>query len=97
MVETINEIFKNIKNASIFSHRSIHSAVRQLLRTVLQRLQNIVYIDGDSENSRKPNEVLMRRQRPCVGYYTITILEFISCLIQCVQKEPQLIKMLFCV
>ena len=70
--------------------------MRQILRTIHDKLQEIPFTEGDSETIRRPDERYVKQQRPSVIFYTIDILKFINTLILQVQNEVHLIRLLFC-
>ena len=57
MIGLIQDLIVNIQATSILSHSSVHSSIRQVLRTVWERLSQIQFEDGDTKEMRKPNEL----------------------------------------
>ena len=97
LLGAIEDLIQSVdKQTSILSHISVNASVRQVLRTIQDKLHEIPFTHADTENARQPDEQFIRQQRPSVMFYTIDILKFINTLIFKVQNEVHLIRLLFC-
>lgn len=47
MLAGIMDLLKSIQSTSILSHSSVHSSIRQILRTCYERLTAIPFVDKD--------------------------------------------------
>jgi hypothetical protein len=47
MLAGIMDLLKSIQSTSILSHSSVHSSVRQILRTIYERLTSIPFVEKE--------------------------------------------------
>lgn len=82
LMGAIEDLIVSVNNqTSLLSHNSVNASVRQILRSIHDKLQEIPFIKGDVKNARKPCEIFIQHQRPSIIFYTIDILKFINSLI----------------
>ena len=83
------------RKTSILSHSSVHGSIRQILRTIFDKLSEIPF-EMNEDGVYAPNQRFIETQRPSVLFYTIDILKFINTLFFKFQNEVHLIRLLFC-
>lgn len=57
LLGAIEDLIQSVdKQTSILSHISVNASVRQILRTIQDKLHEIPFTDGNTQNARQPDE-----------------------------------------